>query len=265
MFRKVLIANRGEIAVRVIRALREAGIRSVAVYSDVDRASLAVQMADEAVHLGRSPSSESYLAIDKIIDAAAQARRRSDSSRLRLPERERGIRRGLRGGGNRFHRPSGRGDSQHGVENRARGKLAIAAGAPVVPGTEAGGRDARPKRADIAQRTGISGAAEGRRGRRRQRHAPRGSRGRISRPRCATPRARRCAPSATPRFISRNWLMRAAPHRDPGAGRPARQPDPSGRARMLHSAPASEGDRGVPFAGDGANIRKCASEWARRR
>jgi acetyl/propionyl-CoA carboxylase alpha subunit len=72
MFRKVLVANRGEIAVRVIRGLKEAGIASVAVYSDADRASLAVRMADEAIHLGAAPSSESYLRIDKILDAAAR-------------------------------------------------------------------------------------------------------------------------------------------------------------------------------------------------
>src|SRR5580700_2779707 len=70
MFGKVLVANRGEIAVRVIRALREFGIRSVAVYSGVDRASLAVQMADEAVHIGPAAATESYLSIEKIIDAA---------------------------------------------------------------------------------------------------------------------------------------------------------------------------------------------------
>src|SRR5258707_6858572 len=70
MFRKVLIANRGEIAVRLIRGLREMGIGSVAVYSDADRASLAVRMADEAAHIGAAPSSESYLRIDRILDAA---------------------------------------------------------------------------------------------------------------------------------------------------------------------------------------------------
>jgi len=69
-FDKVLIANRGEIAVRLVRGIREAGLKSVAVYSDADRQSLAVRMADEAVHIGPSPSSESYLRVDKILDAA---------------------------------------------------------------------------------------------------------------------------------------------------------------------------------------------------
>src|ERR1044071_1672415 len=70
MFRKVLIANRGEIALRVIRTLREMGIGSVAVYSDVDRTSSHVRMADEAEHIGPAPSAESYLRIDRILDAA---------------------------------------------------------------------------------------------------------------------------------------------------------------------------------------------------
>ncbi len=70
MFEKVLVANRGEIAVRIIRACKELNIRTVAVYSEADANSMHVQMADEAICIGKSPSSESYLRIDRIISAA---------------------------------------------------------------------------------------------------------------------------------------------------------------------------------------------------
>ncbi|MGC9940293.1 MAG: acetyl-CoA carboxylase biotin carboxylase subunit [Verrucomicrobiota bacterium] len=70
MFEKVLVANRGEIAVRIIRACKELNIRTVAVYSEVDANSMHVQMADEAICIGKAASSESYLRIDRIISAA---------------------------------------------------------------------------------------------------------------------------------------------------------------------------------------------------
>jgi acetyl-CoA carboxylase biotin carboxylase subunit len=70
MFDKVLIANRGEIAVRIVRALRELGVKSVVVYSEGDRDTLAVQMADESVCIGPTPSAQSYLSIPAIIGAA---------------------------------------------------------------------------------------------------------------------------------------------------------------------------------------------------
>ncbi|RME96104.1 MAG: acetyl-CoA carboxylase biotin carboxylase subunit [Verrucomicrobia bacterium] len=70
MFEKILIANRGEIAVRIIRTCKEMGIKTVAVYSEADAHSMHVQMADEAVCIGPAPSSESYLRIDRIISAA---------------------------------------------------------------------------------------------------------------------------------------------------------------------------------------------------
>jgi propionyl-CoA carboxylase alpha chain len=72
MFKKILIANRGEIACRVIKTARKMGIRTVAVYSDADRDALHVEMADEAVHIGPAPSAQSYLVIDKIVGACKQ-------------------------------------------------------------------------------------------------------------------------------------------------------------------------------------------------
>src|SRR5271166_5178510 len=69
MFEKILIANRGEIACRVIRTARRMGIATVAVYSDADAQALHVRMADEAIRIGPAPSAESYLSIERIVDA----------------------------------------------------------------------------------------------------------------------------------------------------------------------------------------------------
>ena len=74
MFTKILIANRGAIACRIIRTLKKMGIASVAVYSDADRHSLHVAQADEAVHIGPSPAAQSYLDAAKIIAAATATR-----------------------------------------------------------------------------------------------------------------------------------------------------------------------------------------------
>jgi acetyl-CoA carboxylase biotin carboxylase subunit len=135
MFGKVLVANRGEIAVRLIRALKEMRIRTVAVYSDVDRAALHVRMADEAVRIGPPPSKESYLAIDRILAAARQTGAEaihpgygflSENAEFAAACRDRGI---------VFIGPSPESIRQVGSKTAAR-RLAIEAGAPVVPGTE---------------------------------------------------------------------------------------------------------------------------------
>ena len=73
MFEKVLVANRGEIAVRIVRALEELGVASVAVYSELDRDAPHVQRAGEAYNLGEGPASENYLNVKKILDVARRS------------------------------------------------------------------------------------------------------------------------------------------------------------------------------------------------
>src|ERR671937_522057 len=74
MFKRILIANRGEIACRIVKTARRMGIETVAVYSDADKDALHVEMADEAVHIGPPPAAESYLAIEKIVEACKATR-----------------------------------------------------------------------------------------------------------------------------------------------------------------------------------------------
>jgi acetyl-CoA carboxylase biotin carboxylase subunit len=134
MFAKVLVANRGEIAVRLIRALREFGIRSVAVYSDADRASLAVSLADEAVHLGPAQSSESYLRIDKIIDAARRHQAEAIHPGYGFLSENAEFAGACASAGIAFIGPPADAIRKMGSKTAAR-RIAAAAGAPVVPGT----------------------------------------------------------------------------------------------------------------------------------
>jgi acetyl-CoA carboxylase, biotin carboxylase subunit len=152
MFSKVLVANRGEIALRVIRACRELGAGSVAVYSEADARAPHVREADEAVLLGPAPSNESYLKGDAIIDAA----RRVGAEAVHpgygfLSERE-WFARAVRDAGLVFVGPPAEAIAAMGSKTAAR-ELAIAAGTPVVPGTTTVLRDAA-EAAEAADRFG---------------------------------------------------------------------------------------------------------------
>lgn len=137
MFRKVLIANRGEIAVRIARTLREMGIASVAVYSDVDADALHVRMADEAYAIGPAVAAESYLRVDKLMDVAKRAGCDALhpgygflSENAALPE-------ACEAAGVTFIGPPASAMRAMGSKTAARDKMS-AAGVPVVPGGDAG-------------------------------------------------------------------------------------------------------------------------------
>jgi len=137
MFKRVLIANRGEIAVRIIRACRELGIESIAVFSDVDRKSLHVRKADYAYHIGPATASESYLNFDKILHVA----RRSGAEAIHpgygfLSENAR-FARACADAGYKFIGPTPESMEMMGSKTRARQHMKRA-GVPFVPGSERG-------------------------------------------------------------------------------------------------------------------------------
>jgi len=146
MFRKVLIANRGEIAVRVMRTLREMDIRSVAIYSDADRAALHVRMADEAAHVGPPPSSESYLRIDRILDAARAHHADAIHPGYGFLSENADFAAACGQAGIAFIGPSPETIQKMGSKTAAR-EVAVAAGAPVVPGMQHPAENAAAARA----------------------------------------------------------------------------------------------------------------------
>jgi acetyl-CoA carboxylase, biotin carboxylase subunit len=152
MFGRVLIANRGEIAVRIVRALREMNIRSIAVFSDADRGALHVRMADEAEHIGPADSSESYLRQDRIIEAALKHRADAIHPGYGFLSENAEFATACAREGLVFIGPSAEAIERLGSKTAAR-ILAKQVGAPVVPGSEEAAREINHARV-IAQEIG---------------------------------------------------------------------------------------------------------------
>ena len=140
--KKILIANRGEIACRIMKTCRKMGISSVAVYSDADRRALHVRMANEAVHIGASPAAESYLVIDKIIDACKSSGADAVHPGYGFLSENPQFARRLKKEGIIFIGPSPESMEAMGLKDAAK-KLMEKAGVPVTPGYH--GKDQDPK------------------------------------------------------------------------------------------------------------------------
>jgi len=135
MFSKVLIANRGEIAVRIIRTLKRMGIKSVAVYSDADRFTKAVSMADEAVRLGPAPATESYLDVEAVIMACKDTGAEAVHPGYGFLSENTAFARRLEAEGIVFIGPTPENIEAFGLKHTAR-ELAKANGVPLLPGTD---------------------------------------------------------------------------------------------------------------------------------
>ena len=141
MFKKVLVANRGEIAVRILRACEERGLKTVAVYSDADRNALHVRFADEAYHIGPAPSRESYLRIDKLLEVAHKAGAEAIHPGYGFLSENADFSEACEAEGIAFIGPPPAAIRAMGDKVEARRSM-VAARVPVVPGTPHGLRDA---------------------------------------------------------------------------------------------------------------------------
>ena len=241
MFTRVLVANRGEIAVRVIRTLHELGIEAVAIYSTADSDSLHVRMADHAVCVGPPAAVDSYLRIPSVVAAAETTGCQAVHPGYGFLAENPAFVSACADNDLVFVGPPA--DVMATMGDKIAAKQAMrAADVPTVPGTE--GRDLDLRCAERSRRDRVPGPAQGERRRRRQgdaaRQRTRGPRGRVR-----DGRGRGRGGIRRLDAVRRAGTRPGAPRRDPGALRRPRRRAHARRARMLDPAPAPEADRGV--------------------
>ena len=245
MFDKILIANRGEIALRVMRAAKELGIATVAVYSTADKEAMHVKLADESVCIGPPPARDSYLNVPAIVAACeitgADAVHPgygflAENARFAeiLDEHEIA-----------FIGPKAEHIRIMGDKIEAK-RTATRLGIPCVPGSD--GRGARRSRgAEDRRGDRLPGHRQGGGGRRRARHEGRARARTSSATRSSTAQDRSQERVRRRRRLSREISRQAAPYRVPGARRRAGPRHPSRRARLLAAAPPPESVGGRPL------------------
>ena len=245
MFKKILIANRGEIAVRVIRACRDMGISPVAVYSEVDRGALHVRLADEAYLIGPAPSAQSYLSIEKIIDAAKRSKAEAVHPGYGFLSENSAFAQACEDAGLTFIGPSPKSIALMGSKIESR-KAVARYGVPMIPGTMDPVRDEQEARR-IANSIGYpvmlkaSSGGGGKGLRLVQSEAEIGDALQLTRAEAQSVVRRR-------RGIPGEIRPTTPAYRNPGARGQTWKRRLPGRARMQYSETPPEGHRRVPLA-----------------
>ncbi len=260
--RKVLIANRGEIAVRVMRTCKELGIATVAVYSEADRAALHVRTADEA-YPGRAPRPRARATCvqERILEAAKKTGADAIHPGYGFLSRERVLRARVRGGRHHLHRPAGLAPWTPWARRPAPAQNMIKAGVPGGPRHHRAHRHRRggPR---LRREDRLPGDAQGGRRRRRQGHAQGGAHGGLRLRLARAPRARRSTPSATTRSTSRSTSRSRTTWRSRSSPTSTATPSTSTSASARRSAATRRWSRRRPPP---SSPPRCARRWARWR